>query len=342
LKRVIVGAPGLFAAGFAAAGDAWATVVERSRVFGISGGESSELAWLGLPPGAKELAQGPLAAAAFGVWPPERSVVFQVTLMGIDEDGPIGSVSLSPHESRVFFEKLETLNQRGWTFVRGEGDTHVLVRQRGSVDVACRPPWELFDWEPEWPEGDDSETLRQFVLNSRELFEGAEENRRRRDKGEPIVAFAWMWEPGLWESLPNLALTRGEPVRYESSWLRLKGAARLAGYSHGELGLTFERRLEAAVKATEPMVVVQSITDEEEAERFGRQIKELVFDPLVLKKSAGELRLTILDSESEGLGLNFDSRRVEPNKLPFDRRVLDDERLAAYPLHESILRALSY
>lgn len=334
--------PGLFRAGFSPTDEVWKVITERSRIFGLNeaGEAAQELAWIGLPPDEPGIAQGPLAAAAFKIAPPEKSVIYQVDWMGLTSDEKIIPVELAEDEADEAFTNLSRLNDRAWTFVRGAGKINVLVHERGSVDQWIAPPDHLDgSWEPRWPEGEDEVRLKSFVVDSRGLVEDAEFNRRRRGEGLPVIGFAWPWGQGLQVRLPNVAVRRGELIRYQSNSLRLKGIAQLSGYWHGELGQSLRSMLLGST--AEPTVVVHPMEGEEDAERFEHDLQELILDPFMRRKSDDELRLTILDPLAE-LGLNFDSRRSPTNTLPFDPKVKGDARLNLYPIHETILRALAF
>lgn len=323
----------------------WQRVLERSRVFAVRAGEepTDEREWLGLPPGSTPLAQGTLCAAAFGVATPERSVLFQTSTIGLDADERMMPITLGPEESEAVFAAISPrLNRKRWTFVEGEGEINLLVREQGSIDVESIDPHKLLggQWEPRWPNGDDQDVLRNLVEDSREALEGLEFNRRRRDEGHPTAGFVWPWGPGLELRLPNLAVARGELVRYYSPNLRLKGAARLASYWHGRLDQAPHERLRDAAATDTPSVVWQAIEGAEAAERWEAEVEERVFEPLILGKAAGELRLTVIDPA--GLGFNFDTRRLEVNTLPFDSRVVEGERLRTHALFEAVQKGLAF
>ncbi len=345
MKRILIGAPGLLAAGFSPKTEAWKTIIERSRIFGIGESEPgmTELSWLGLPPKYADIAQGPLAAAAFRIAPPDRSVIYQATLMGLNDKEEIHEVSPSEEEARDLFSRLSSLNRRNWTFVEGSSATHLLVHEHGSIDNKIPTPLELYrsKWEPQMPQGEDEDVLIGFIRDSRDVLESSEFNRRRRGEGLPEIAFVWPWGQGLTASLPNLAVSRGELIRYESPCLRVKGATQMAGYWHGSLTIETAQRLRNAQSHREPTVILYPINNEEDSGQFAHEVEEYIFNPLILKKSSGDLRLTIIDSAPSGLGLNFDSRRMATNFVPYDLHVLDDPRVKQYPLHDAVMRSLA-
>ncbi|RYG20060.1 hypothetical protein EON82_20685, partial [bacterium] len=78
-----------------------------------------EAAWLGLPP--TEIADGPLIVAALGAEPPERSIQFHLSLLGLVDGQVVSSPAPTAAEMRVIAPLLPKLNTSKLTGLLGEG-----------------------------------------------------------------------------------------------------------------------------------------------------------------------------------------------------------------------------
>ena len=192
-----------------------------------------EAAWLGLPPLA--VADGPLIVAALGAEPPERTMQFHLSVLGLD-----GVLATPPPPSReeesVLRPLLRRLDTKRLTAVPGEGLDHGLVLD-GWWDLGTKSPEEALGrpMAESLPEGDLEPLLRRYLDDSVNLLSELAINERRRDEGIVPLNVLWPWGHGAPRRLTNLALLRGEALTVASDSLRMRGMARLAGYRPARL-----------------------------------------------------------------------------------------------------------
>jgi 2,3-bisphosphoglycerate-independent phosphoglycerate mutase len=340
---------------------ALAYMAERAamwRLTGCEGGGTPELAWFGLPPESRSIAQGPLTVAALGADPPSGSVHFHVSLLSCDPAGRVAALGRPPSDAgtRTIVEAAHRLNTRRLTFVAGEAADHGLVWENGSLDLGVVPAAEALGRAvaEALPEGDGERPLRQWIDDSVNLLSELPLNHERREEGLPPANLLWPWAPGMREPLPNLALHRGEPAWYVTRSMRARGLARLLGYRHGDpelLGNGFNfsvRTLTEELLARPPSVAV--LDSFERARAAGRideaswlldELDREGFATVLDRIETERVRLTLLAPDAEGgLGLEYDSAVPAQNAIPFDERALDDARLSQTTLFESVAEGL--
>jgi hypothetical protein len=184
--------------------------------------------------------------------------------------------------------------------------------------------------------------LRRFIDDSINALSELEFNHHRIEDGLLPVSLAWPWGQGMRVPLPNLALTRGEPVWVESGSMRLAGLTRLCCYLHGDwrdfgrgTALDFERLSRHALNRDVSITVLDSWTGfegesrEEEAawlaSEFDRRFIEPIMDDFDNVPTRFVLLAPRLDGEP-GIGLWVETRHNPEMGFPFDERLLEDKR----------------
>lgn len=318
--------------------------------------ETPEAIYLGLRPNEGQLRQGPLTISALGADPPPRSTHFHLSLMSF-ADGVARQikVEVAPEEQRRVMDLAKKLNTKLLTVVEGEGLDHGLVWESVG-DFHTTSAMEV-DGKPirgHLPEGDNEVPLRRFIDDSINLLSELELNERRLDEDLPPLNLLWPWGHGVRESVPNLALRRGDPALVMSGSLRLQGLSRLAGYRHSnrfEFGRGTNTRLgkivAAAVREPVTIAVIDAVADFrtksqlEEAEWFGKELDQALVKPLFEEALLGPTRITILSpSSSTGLGAAFETRDSNANSIPFDERALEERTIPTRNLWESVGEAV--
>ncbi len=190
---------------------------------------ASEAAYLGLPP--TRLDDGPLVVAAFGVEPPERSLQFHLSWLGIEDGNVVAAEGPTPPESAALKRLLPKLDTKRLTGLFGERTDHALVLE-GFYDLGTTPLADVLGkpLAAVVPEGEMETALRQYVDDSVNMLSELESNVRRLDEGRAPLNLLLPWGHGAPRRLPNLALHRGEALTVETASLRMRGAARLVGY----------------------------------------------------------------------------------------------------------------
>ena len=250
-----------------------------------------ETAWLGLAPHHVRMREGPLVVAALEVDPPERTLHFR--LDPLDATGDL----LKGNEELVR-SVLPRLATKRLTTVIGPEGVHGLVRE-GWADLGTFPPGGPL------PDGEGDTELRRFIDDSVNLLLASEENRRRVEDGLPAFGPLWPWAHGPRESVPNLALERGEIAAIDSPSIRFRGLARLAGLpGRGSPGAA--------------RIVHRSFVRYDDPEERAHRVRESLG-----KLDANALdRLTLLVPGPEGgLALTWDRERFAGVRTPFDERM---------------------
>ena len=273
---------------------------------------SPEAAFVGLPP--TRLADGPLIVAALGAEPPERSLQFQLSWLGLDDGLLVPAEPPSAEESAALKAVLPKLDTKRLTGLFGEAVDHALVldgyHDLGTTplaDALGRPLGEVL------PEGEREEALRRYVDDSVNLLSELESNRRRVDEGRLPLSLLFPWGHGAPRRLPNLALHRGAPLTVEAASLRMRGVARLVDYRPVRLldGLEVDWNGLAARKPGIAAVEAFAGLGEEEAVWLLRRMAP-VFDVPGLAVVAGGL---ILQSGDAG-GVPFRGDVSEDGSAP--------------------------
>lgn len=344
-----------------------AELAKSSRVFRLTGSGPSlspEAAWLGLDPEQWSIPHGPLTLSWLKLTPPDDSLSFHVSLGGLDGDRLVSAPLPTPEEEKEIVAALKRLDGPKLSFCPGIGLDHGLVWAGASPDLVTVPWLESqgHDWQKSLPKGERERPLEQWIEDALDLLSSTESTKRREDEGIAAIKAAWPWGQGRLPSAPNLPLRRGFVTRHLTSSIRVSGLARLFGErvmpgpeKGRSLGVDFGRVLNQ-ISLSEPLVTVFTGLTEMRAhnrldamEKFLDQLEAQFLTPLFDAYPEG-LRLTLLASNDawgsrqalnwQGIGLNFDSRRVTEGRLPFDERIVEDAAGQSYPLHEAVSRGL--
>ncbi len=329
---------------------------ELQRVRPLPNLETPEAVYLGLNPNEGQMKQGPLTVAAFGQDPPDRSIHFHVSLLGVlDGFAMEPPAVVAQEELAKVLEHAKRLNTKTLTFLNGENTDHALVWE-GLGDLHTTPAKDVIDKpiKPALPEGDAERELRRFIDDSINLLSELEFNERRIDEGLPPLNLLWPWGHGRRQAVPNLLLKRGERAHVESNSMRLAGLTRLAGYRHGDRGSfgaginTRLALLATTARENELTIIVidapQSLKENgllEELHWFVRELDERLLKPLFDNALKERSRIALLaTAESEGLALNFETAMHNADPYPFDERSLEERSLKRTEAWDFIARSL--
>lgn len=333
--------------------------MERGRLLRVGRG-NDERAWMGLGPETPPISAGVLAVSALGAEPPARSTHFCLSVLSA-QGGHLSIPSTLPteEEERALAAALARLETARLKPVLGNGLEHALVWEDGSIELQCYPPTEATgkSLRESLPEGDGEPMLRRFIDDSVNLLSETEWNRIREDENLPALNVFWPWGPGFRPKLPNLALSRGVVVRWESPSLALAGLCRMVGYRHGpyrEVGagtnLRLEKMVSSALSHPYGVIVIPTIGEflqegkPEEAAWLAREVFDRVFEPVSRATSAEPRRVVLVATQPGGEGLAVDFRSdglVHGSNRPFSAEVLEDRTLAANALFELMAEVLT-
>lgn len=294
-----------------------------------------EAAYLGLPP--TQVADGPLIVAALGHEPPERSIQFHLSLLGMVDGTIVASPPPSATEAATVAALLPKLNTKRLTTLAGPGPDHALVMEE-YWDLGTTPRDEAIGkpYRSVLPEGEAEEELRRFIDDSVNMLSELEFNRRRADEEKPPLNLLWPWGHGAPRRFPNLALRRGAPAVVETSSLRLQGLARLVGYRPFSLASGLETDWEALARRLHDRAASFVVYDtfdglgEEETDWLTHQIDRRLFSDF------GDGQLLLAAPTKEGGLLLEIAEEVKSSGIPFHPEIEDDRSIPRVDLWEAI------
>jgi 2,3-bisphosphoglycerate-independent phosphoglycerate mutase len=135
-----------------------------------------------------------------------------------------------------------------------------MVWRDGSVEVETTAPHDIIGQpiEPYLPRGDGEQMLRQLMLDSLEILDRHDINKRRRDQGKPPANMIWLWGQGRPCVLPSFAAQRGAPGIVIAAVDLLRGVAKCAGLEAPEVpGATGNLETDFSAKARAALDVLQ-------------------------------------------------------------------------------------
>ena len=315
-----------------------------SRLSAIPKVETPEALWLGLKPNEGQMRQGPLTVSALGQDPPDRSIHFHVSLLGLQDGVAVEPAAIiRADELRQVVEQAKRLSTRSLTFLEGENKDHALVWE-GVGDLHTVAASEIVGKpiKSNLPEGDAERELRRFIDDSVNLLNELDLNERRIDEGLAPLNLLWPWGHGMRKPVPNLLLKRGESARVESNSLRLAGLTRLTGYRHGDrhaFGRGTNTRLEQIAKTAlqnDAAILVIDAPQEfrklgqiEELHWFTKELDERLLKPLLDESIKTTSRISLVATgPTGGLALRFETGDARQNVYPYDERSLEEKALS--------------
>lgn len=173
--------------------------------------ESALLMILGYEPFAAYTRRGAWLASALGVPIDARDVAMCVSLMSTDGETVyrLAADELSDDEVdevlRVVGEKLQP---RQFELYRAGKLHHLLIWHDGSSSIYCPSPEDADGQalQNAMPVGEKEMQLQSFMLNTLELLDPIELNRRRRDEGKKPINLLLPHEPSYPITLPSVQI----------------------------------------------------------------------------------------------------------------------------------------
>ena len=200
----------------------------------------ASLSILGYDPRKYYTGRGSLEAANIGVTLKEDEVAFRCNLITV-EKGRIVDYSaghISTQEATLLISHLnKKLGKKGVRFYPGISYRHLLVIKKtfspaGRFDIKANGPHTLIgtEVEPNLPQGEGADFLKQLMLKSQEALADHEVNKVRLDLGENPANMIWLWGPGTHTALPPFEEKFGVKGAAISAIDLIKGISRLVGF----------------------------------------------------------------------------------------------------------------
>ena len=225
------------------------------------GSDIAALSILGYDPRRYHTGRAPLEAASLDIPLDPDDVAFRCNLVTSDGvtliDYSAGEIPSA--EARVLIELLnEKLASARLQFYPGVSYRHVMVWRNGSPGAKTSPPHDIIGKPiaPYLPQGDGEAMLRQLMLDSLEILDSHDINKRRRDEGKVPANMIWLWGQGRKCELPSFATLRGTPGLVIAAVDLVRGVGKCAGLAApdvpgatGNLDTDFSAKGNAAIQA---------------------------------------------------------------------------------------------
>jgi len=225
------------------------------------GSDIAALSILGYDPRRYHTGRAPLEAASLDIPLDPDDVAFRCNLVTSDGvtliDYSAGEIPSA--EARVLIELLnEKLASARLQFYPGVSYRHVMVWRNGSPGAKTSPPHDIIGKPiaPYLPQGDGEAMLRQLMLDSLEILDSHDINKRRRDEGKVPANMIWLWGQGRKCELPSFATLRGTPGLVIAAVDLVRGVGKCAGLAApdvpgatGNLDTDFSAKGKAAIQA---------------------------------------------------------------------------------------------
>ena len=227
------------------------------------GSDVATLSILGYDPLRYHTGRAPLEAAGLEVPLNDEDVAFRCNLVTCDGTTMIdysGGEIPTPDAHALIAVVGEKLGTSKHQFYPGVSYRHIMVWRGGPTELEATPPHDIIGEpiEPHLPRGEGEETLRRLMLDSLEILDDHDINKRRRDEGKNPANMIWLWGQGRPCVLPSFALQRGTPGVAIGAVALVRGVARAAGLSvlnvpgaTGGMQTDFAAKGRAAVEALE-------------------------------------------------------------------------------------------
>lgn len=175
-----------------------------------------------------ETSAGVLIVAAARSSPPDPSLHFRLSILGIDDGMPVPVGYITPEEIHSLKGELPRLNTKSLVFVPFCGAEHGLVGLfNGEMETA--PPDQIWGKNIKdcLPVGDFEPRLRAYIDSASNLLQELPLNQVRREEGRAEVGFAWPWGQGKRNSIRAGSLQRGGPLQILTNSISATGSAAL-------------------------------------------------------------------------------------------------------------------
>jgi len=338
------------------------------------GSDVANLSMLGYNPSEKYTGRAPIEAAGAGIPLKPDDVAFRCNLVTL-ENGVMADYSaghISTEEAHPLIAAIEAkLGKKGLRFHGGVSYRHLLVWDKGPVDLSTTPPHEISDKPaaPHVPAGKRQDEVRRLMEESRAILARHPVNEARRKAGQRPATQIWLWGQGRALSLQSYREKFGLTGIVVSAVDLVRGLGLLAGLdapripgATGFLDTNYQGKVDAALQALERQdFAYVHVEAPDECGHLGDPLKKKLaieqFDQRVvgpiwqeLERRGQPYRLVVAMDHRTPVSLNGHSREPVPivllecpvgavsREAPFDETVNGGKGQAV--LHEWIGRAL--
>ena len=249
-----------------------------------SGSDVGTMSLFGYDPLEYHTGRAPLEAAAQGIELGPGDWAVRCNLVTID-NGIVTSFTAGQVANDLASHLIELMQNdqddgSAWTFHTGVSYRNLLVYRAHdeaapfSEETTTYPPHDITDRdvEPYLPQGPGSETFRELMSRSNDLFQQSAQNRANNKSGECIATDIWLWGQGRAPGLESFEQRFGKTAAVITAVDLLRGLGTILGWqvvdvpgATGYIDTDYAAKGRAAIetlKQTDLVVVHVEATDE--------------------------------------------------------------------------------
>ena len=227
------------------------------------GSDVANLSMLGYNPSERYTGRAPIEAAGAGIPLKPDDVALRCNLVTVENGAMLdySSGHISTEEAHALIEAIDAkLGRKGLRFHGGVSYRHLLVWNKGPVDVVTTPPHEISDKAiaPHLPAGKRQDEVRRLMDESRAILAHHPVNEARRKAGKRPATQIWLWGQGRALALQSYREKFGLSGSVVSAVDLVRGLGLLAGLdapripgATGFLDTNFQGKVDAALASLE-------------------------------------------------------------------------------------------
>lgn len=200
------------------------------------GSDTANLSVLGYNPVEYYTGRSPLEAVSIGVKMKDDDIAFRCNLVTVTEEEPYAKKKIIDHSadeitteeaSELIKSIQEALGSEITKFYKGISYRHLLIWNKGSMNVKLTPPHDILERciEDYLPEGSNGEKILEMMEQSYEILKNHPINIKRQEKGLNPANSIWIWGEGTKPILPSFEEKFGKKGTMISAVDLLKGIA---------------------------------------------------------------------------------------------------------------------
>lgn len=224
------------------------------------GSDVANLSLLGYNPADNYTGRAPIEAAGAAIPLQATDVALRCNLVTLSDDGKMEDYSAghisSEDGAAIIADIQKVLGNDAFNFKPGISYRHLLIWDRGSVELSSTPPHDIAGrpWREYLPKGEAAEPLRDLMKHSMDVLKDHPVNLARRARGEKEVTSIWLWGQGHSMQLPPYSERFGLSGGIVSAVDLIRGIGLLAGLeapviegATGFIDTNFEGKVECAL-----------------------------------------------------------------------------------------------
>ncbi len=196
-------------------------IAKRADTFGLvktipdslpPGSDVGNLTVLGYDPLLYYTGRSPLEAASIGVELEKDDVTLRCNLVTLKSDNgteimeDYSAGHISNDEAKELISTIsKELGGDDLKFYSGVSYRHLLVWNRGNVDIQTTPPHDISgkDTSSHYPRGEGTDILVDLIERSKDILKDHPVNKKRVEEGKNPATSIWLWGQGTAPQMPS-------------------------------------------------------------------------------------------------------------------------------------------